>query len=604
MGGFSRFFIYRPVFALVIAIVIVLIGLLSIPVLPVESTPDITPPTVAVTTRYPGASADVLAQTVAQPVEQEINGVEDMLYMSSKSAASGDYNLTVYFEVGTDVNMATVLTQNRVAVAEPLLPEEVKRQGVKVKKKSTKLVLAVTLYSSDGRYDDMFLSNYSTTQIKDVIARVNGVGEVQVFGAKDFGMRVWLDPALLKARSLTTNDIISALREQNVQVAAGKIGEPPTTGQQSFEYSVTTLGRLTDPEQFQNIIVKRGERGQIVRLRDVSRVELGAQTYAWYARLNNAPTSMLGIYQIPGSNALAVAAGIREAMEGLSENFPEGLEWSVPFDSTAYIEQSINEVVETLLVAIILVILTVYIFLQDWRTTLVPAVTIPMSLIGTFAVMLVTGQSINNLTLFGLILAIGIVVDDAIVVGGEHGATDGHRRPHGQGSNLQSHGGGGWRHRGHHLRAIGGVRAMSGATRTDRPHVSTLRHHYLGGHGLLLDQRADAEPSAMRPAPPTLAEAKARILQVVQSRIRDGNRAIHGGRAEPDPPGGPGFGSRVDLAWSGGIRTHYAARRFRSERGRRLLLRQCPAPCQRIARTNERSDDTGGRDCARHARGR
>ena len=416
MGGFSRFFIYRPVFALVIAIVIVLIGLLSIPVLPVESTPDITPPTVAVTTRYPGASADVLAQTVAQPVEQEINGVEDMLYMSSKSAASGDYNLTVYFEVGTDVNMATVLTQNRVAVAEPLLPEEVKRQGVKVKKKSTKLVLAVTLYSSDGRYDDMFLSNYSTTQIKDVIARVNGVGEVQVFGAKDFGMRVWLDPALLKARSLTTNDIISALREQNVQVAAGKIGEPPTTGQQSFEYSVTTLGRLTDPEQFQNIIVKRGERGQIVRLRDVSRVELGAQTYAWYARLNNAPTSMLGIYQIPGSNALAVAAGIREAMEGLSENFPEGLEWSVPFDSTAYIEQSINEVVETLLVAIILVILTVYIFLQDWRTTLVPAVTIPVSLIGTFAVMLVTGQSINNLTLFGLILAIGIVVDDAIVV--------------------------------------------------------------------------------------------------------------------------------------------------------------------------------------------
>lgn len=536
MGGFSRFFIYRPVFALVIAIVIVLIGLLSIPVLPVESTPDITPPTVAVTTRYPGASADVLAQTVAQPVEQEINGVEDMLYMSSKSAASGDYNLTVYFEVGTDVNMATVLTQNRVAVAEPLLPEEVNRQGVKVKKKSTKLVLAVTLYSSDGRYDDMFLSNYSTTQIKDVIARVNGVGEVQVFGAKDFGMRVWLDPALLKARSLTTNDIISALREQNVQVAAGKIGEPPTTGQQSFEYSVTTLGRLTDPEQFQNIIVKRGERGQIVRLRDVSRVELGAQTYAWYAQLNNAPTSMLGIYQIPGSNALAVAAGIREAMEGLSENFPEGLEWSVPFDSTAYIEQSINEVVETLLVAIILVILTVYIFLQDWRTTLVPAVTIPVSLIGTFAVMLVTGQSINNLTLFGLILAIGIVVDDAIVVVENTVRlmdTEGLTAKEATSKAMGEVGGA---IVANHLRAIGGVRAMSGATRTDRPHVSTLRHHYLGGHGLLLDQRADAEPSAMRPAPPTLAEAKARILQVVQSRIRDGNRAIHGGRAEPDPP--------------------------------------------------------------------
>ncbi len=358
----------------------------------------------------------MLAQTVAQPIEQEVNGVENMLYMSSKSAASGDYTLTVYFEVGTDVDMATVLTQNRVAVAEPLMPEEVKRQGVKVQKKSTKMVLAATLYSPDSTYDDMFISNYATTQIKDVLARVNGVGLVTVMGAKDFGMRVWLDPTLLKARGLTTNDIISALREQNVQVAAGKIGEPPTADQTSFQYTVTTLGRLTDPEQFQNVIVKRGERGQIVRLRDVSRVELGSQTYAWYAELNGTPSAMLAVYQIPGSNALGVAAGIREAMEDLAQNFPEGLEWSIPFDSTNYINQSIDEVVETLVVAIVLVIFTVWIFLQDWRTTLVPAVTIPVSLIGTFAVMLVTGQSINNLTLFGLILAIGIVVDDAIVV--------------------------------------------------------------------------------------------------------------------------------------------------------------------------------------------
>jgi HAE1 family hydrophobic/amphiphilic exporter-1 len=416
MGGFSRFFIYRPVFALVISIVIVLVGLISIPILPVESTPDITPPTVAVTTKYPGASADVLAQTVAQPIEQEVNGVEDMLYMSSKSAASGDYTLTVYFEVGTDVDMATVLTQNRVAVAEPMLPEEVKRQGVKTQKKSTKMVLAVTLSSPDGRYDDMFLSNYATTQIKDVLARVNGVGLVNVMGAKDFGMRVWLDPTLLKARGLTTNDIIAALREQNIQVAAGKIGEPPTADKTSFQYTVTTLGRLNDPEQFQNIIVKRGERGQVVRLSDVSRVELGSQTYAWYAQLNSNPTSMLAIYQIPGSNALAVKDGILESMEELARNFPEGLEWSIPYDSTAYISASIDEVVETLVIAIILVIFTVWIFLQDWRTTLVPSVTIPVSLIGTFAVMLVTGQSINNLTLFGLILAIGIVVDDAIVV--------------------------------------------------------------------------------------------------------------------------------------------------------------------------------------------
>ena len=416
MGGLSRFFIYRPVFALVISIVTVIVGVIAMTVLPVESMPDITPPTVEVTTRYPGASAEVLAETVAQPIEQEINGVEDMLYMSSKSAASGDYTLTVTFEVGTDVDMATVLTQNRVAVAEPLLPEEVKRQGVKVKKKSTKLVLCVTLYSPDGRYDDMYLSNYSTTQIKDVLGRIKGVGEVKIFGAKDFGMRVWLDPAMLKARSLTTNDILAALREQNVQVAAGKIGEPPAERGQAFQYTVTTLGRLADPEQFQNIIIKRGERGQIVRLRDVARVELGSQVYSWYAQLDGAPTSMLGIYQIPGSNALEVAQGINDAMTTLGERFPEGLEWSVPYDSTQYISQSISEVQESLLIAIVLVILTVFIFLQDWRTTLVPAVTIPVSLIGTFAVMLATGQSINNLTLFGLVLAIGIVVDDAIVV--------------------------------------------------------------------------------------------------------------------------------------------------------------------------------------------
>ena len=416
MGGFSRLFIYRPVLALVISIVIVLVGAIAIPILPVESMPDITPPTVAVSATYPGANAEVLEETVAAPIEQEVNGVEKMLYMSSKSTASGSYELTVTFEVGTDVDMATVLTQNRVKIAEPKLPEEVKRQGVNVEKRSTQMVLMVALESPDERYDDVYLSNYATTRIKDVIGRVEGVGKVSIFGAKDFGMRVWLDPGRLKARGLTADEIVGALREQNVQVAAGKIGEPPTAIGTNFEYTLTTLGRLSDVQQFANVIVKVGSDGELVRVRDVARVELGAQSYTWYAQLDGKPASLLGIYQIPGANAISVKEGIEAAMEDLSGVFPEGLEWSIPYDTTEYIQASIAEVVESLIIAILLVIFTVFIFLQDFRTTLIPAITIPVSLIGTFAALLAMGFSINNLSLFGLVLAIGIVVDDAIVV--------------------------------------------------------------------------------------------------------------------------------------------------------------------------------------------
>ena len=416
MGGFSRIFINRPVLALVISIVVVILGSLSIPILAVESTPDITPPTVKVSTTYPGASAQVVEESVTQPIEEQVNGVEDMLYMSSKSTSSGVLDLTVSFEVGTNVDMAAVLTQNRVAIAEPALPEEVKRQGVKVEKQSTMMFMMVALSSPDGRYDDLFLSNYTTTQIKDVLSRIPGVGKVTVFGAKDFGMRIWLDPNQLKSRNLTTDEVLGALRQQNVAVAAGKIGAPPAAEGQNFEYNVTTQGRLADVEEFSDIILKRGDDGSLVRVRDVARVELGSQSYSWEALLEGKPASLIGLYQLPGSNALDARQRSIEALDELAARFPDGLEYSIPYDSTEYITASIAEVVESLLIAIVLVVLTVYIFLQDFRTTLVPAVTIPVSLIGTFAVMLATGQSINNLTLFGLVLAIGIVVDDAIVV--------------------------------------------------------------------------------------------------------------------------------------------------------------------------------------------
>jgi len=416
----SKFFIYRPIFASVISIVIVLIGVLSIPLLPVESMPDITPPSVSVTTSFPGASAAVVAETVAAPLEEKINGVENMIYMSSKSSADGSCAITVTFEVGTDVDMATVLVQNRVNEALPVLPEETKRQGVKVEKKATNITLMVNMVSPDGTFDELYISNYATTRIKDVLARVNGVSKVEIMGAKDFGMRIWMDPLKLRARGLTTMDLLGALQEQNVQVAAGQIGGQPAPPDQPFEYAINTLGRLQTVEQFGDIIVKRGEEGQLVRIKDVARVELGAQSYKWFALLDGAPSIAISVYPAPGANALEIANGIRNVLDdperGLAKDFPEGLEYRIIYDTTEYITQSVKEVISTLIIAILLVIFTVYIFLQDVRTTLVPAITIPVSLLGTFGVMLAMGLSINGLTLFGLILVIGIVVDDAIVV--------------------------------------------------------------------------------------------------------------------------------------------------------------------------------------------
>ncbi len=413
---FSKFFIERPIFSSVVSIVIVIAGLVTLGTLPIAQYPEITPPTVEVSAVYPGASASVIAETVAAPIEQEVNGVERMIYMSSTSASDGSYNLTVTFEVGTDLDLAQILTQNRVSLAEPRLPEEVKREGINTKKKSTNIVLLISLVSPDGRYDELFLSNYATLQLRDRLARIDGIGEVTIFPSSDYSMRIWLDPQRLRSLGITTAEVVGAIREQNAQVAAGQIGQPPAPDSQTLQLSVNVLGRLSDISQFNEIIVKTSEDGRIVRLKDVARIELGGQNYNLTSSLSGAPSSSVLIYQLPGANALQVAQEVRATMEELSALFPAGLEYTIPYDTTLFVEASINEVFVTLFQAAGLVFLVLFIFLQDWRATLVPAVAIPVSLIGTLAVMGALGFSLNMLTLFGLVLAIGVVVDDAIVI--------------------------------------------------------------------------------------------------------------------------------------------------------------------------------------------
>ncbi len=413
---FSRFFIDRPIFASVISIVIVIAGLVTMRTLPIAQYPEISPPTVQVTANYPGANAEVVAETVAQPIEEQVNGVEDMLYMSSTSSNTGSYTLTVTFEVGTDLDMAAVLVQNRVAIAEPTLPEEVKRLGVSTKKQSTNILLIASLFAPDEAYDTLYLSNYATLRIKDELARIDGVGDVRLFGARDYSMRIWLDADRLKARQLTTSDVVAALKEQNVQVAAGMVGQDPAPSGQSFQYTVTTLGRLNNVEQFGEIIVKNAPGGRLTRVSDVARIELGAKNYGERTQYKGKPSVAIGIYQLPGANALDVADQVQAKLAHLSKDFPAGMAYHVPFNTTTFVDTAIEEVVQTLLIAVLLVFITIFVFLQDWRATLIPALTIPVSLIGTFAVMAALGIGINLVSLFGIVLAIGIVVDDAIVV--------------------------------------------------------------------------------------------------------------------------------------------------------------------------------------------
>ena len=412
----SRFFIDRPIFAAVCSIVIMLAGVVSFFTLPLAQFPSITPPTVQVTCNYPGASAKEVSDSVAAPIEQQVNGVEGIMYMSSQCANDGSYGLTVTFQPGINLDMAQVLVQNRVNLAVPLLPEVIRATGVTTLKRSPDILMGLAISSPDGRYDQLFLSNFALMQVKDELARIKGVGDVFLFGQRDYSMRIWVDPAKLASRGLSAGDVVKAIREQNSQVAAGSIGQEPIYGQQSSQITLSTLGRLSDVSQFENIIVKTGQAGRLIRVKDIGRVELGAKNHTTRVRLDGRDTVFLAIFQSPDANALDLRQRVMDKMEDLKASFPEGVTWDVGFDTTPYTRESIEEVQKTLLHAVALVAFVVLLFLQNWRSAIIPLVAVPVAIVGTFVAMAAIGFSLNNLTLFGLVLAIGIVVDDAIVV--------------------------------------------------------------------------------------------------------------------------------------------------------------------------------------------
>jgi multidrug efflux pump subunit AcrB len=425
---FSQFFIHRPIFASVLSIIITLAGGIAVWLLPIAQYPEITPPTVEVSAIYPGADAQVVANTVAAPIEQQVNGVEGMLYMSSQCTNDGTYTLTVTFKLGVDLNIAQVLVQNRVAIAQPLLPDLVTRKGVTVKKKSPSVLMIVNLFSPEPEAgkageqphsiarDDLYLSNLATISIRDELSRLPGVGDITYLGQRDYSMRLWLDPDKMRRVGLSAGDVVAAIQAQNIQVAAGQIGQPPVPDGQVFQYTMTTLGRLSTPEQFEQMMLKNDAAGRAVRMKDIARIELGAQGYDQSCTLNGRPSVALSVYQLPGTNALHTAKLIRDKMEELKRAFPEGVDYKIVYDTTPFITESIHEVFITLIDAVLLVAFVVLLFLQNWRSAIIPLVAVPVAVIGTFAVMAGIGFSLNNLTLFGLVLAIGIVVDDAIVV--------------------------------------------------------------------------------------------------------------------------------------------------------------------------------------------
>ena len=414
--NFSRFFVDRPIFAAVLSILIFTGGAIALPLLPVSEYPDVVPPTVAVRAVYPGANPKVIAETVATPLEESINGVENMMYMKSVAGSDGVLMLTVTFRPGTDVNQAQVQVQNRVNQALARLPEDVRRMGVTTQKQSPDLTMVVHLLSPDARYDTVYLRNYATLRIKDELARIAGVGEAMVFGAGDYAMRIWIDPDRAAARGLTAGDVLRAVREQNLQVSAGQLGGPPMREASEFLLSINAQGRLVTEEEFGEIVLKTGDEGEITRLRDIARLELGASEYSLRSLLDNRQAVAIPIFQAPGSNAIELSNNVRAKMADLAKSFPEGVSYEVVYDPTIFVRDSIRAVIKTLLEAVVLVVVVVVLFLQTWRASIIPLLAVPVSIVGTFAVLLLLGFSINTLTLFGLVLAIGIVVDDAIVV--------------------------------------------------------------------------------------------------------------------------------------------------------------------------------------------
>ena len=414
---FSKFFINRPIFATVLALLIVVAGLVALNILPVAQFPEITPPTVQVSAVYPGANAETVAQTVGLPIEQQVNGVDGMLYMSSNSSSSGAYSLTITFAVGTDIDMATVQVQNRVSVAQSSLPEPVVVQGVTVQKQSSNIVMFLTMTSKDSVYNSLYLTNYAKLNLVDQLSRVPGVGAVNVMGAGDYSMRIWLDPEAMRIRNISPAQVYQSIQSQNMEVSAGYIGQPiGQDNKNAFQYTLNVQGRLTSPEQFGNIIIRREQDGAMLRLKDIAQIDLGSASYSVVSRLKGMPTAAIAIYQQPGSNSLDVSKGVKAKMEELATSFPTGVAYNVTLDTTDVIHASIDEVMVTFFETTLLVVLVIFLFLQNWRAVIIPCITIPVSLIGTLAVMAAFGFSINTLTLFGLILAVAIVVDDAIVV--------------------------------------------------------------------------------------------------------------------------------------------------------------------------------------------